>query len=100
MKIVKLVARLLLGGALIFAGIGHLTVSRLEFQAQVPVWLPFDPDFVVVASGVVEIALGIGLASAGALVPWSGRCGQRVRLATSEKESRQGNHEERPRSDI
>jgi uncharacterized membrane protein len=72
MKIVKLVARLLLGGALIFAGIGHLTVSRLEFQAQVPVWLPVDPDFVVVASGVVEIALGIGLASAGALVPWSG----------------------------
>ena len=71
MKIVKLVARLLLGGALIFAGIGHLTVSRLEFQAQVPVWLPLDPDFVVVASGAVEIALGIGLASAGALVPWS-----------------------------
>lgn len=72
MKILRLIARLLLGGALIFAGIGHLTVSRLEFQAQVPVWLPFDPDFVVVASGVVEIALGIGLVSAGALVPWSG----------------------------
>lgn len=72
MKILRLIARLMLGGALIFAGIGHLTVSRLEFQAQVPVWLPFDPDFVVVASGVVEIALGIGLASAGTLVPWSG----------------------------
>ena len=72
MKILRLIARLMLGGALIFAGIGHLTVSRLEFQAQVPVWLPFDPDFVVVASGVVEIALGIGLVSAGALVPWSG----------------------------
>ena len=68
----RLIARVLLGGALIFAGIGHLTVSRLEFQAQVPVWLPFDPDFVVVASGVVEIVLGVGLASAGALVPWSG----------------------------
>ena len=72
MKILRLIARLMLGGALIFAGIGHLTVSRVEFQAQVPVWLPFDPDFVVVASGVVEIALGIGLASAGALVSWSG----------------------------
>ena len=72
MKILRLIARLLLGGALIFAGIGHLTVSRVEFQAQVPVWLPFDPDFVVVASGVVEIALGIGLVSAGAVVPWSG----------------------------
>jgi uncharacterized membrane protein len=72
MKIVRLIARLLLGGALIYAGIGHLTFSRLEFQAQVPVWLPLDPDFVVVASGVVEIMLGIGIASAGALVPWAG----------------------------
>jgi uncharacterized membrane protein len=72
MIIAKLIARLLLGGALIYAGIGHLTFSRQEFQAQVPVWLPLDPDFVVVASGVVEIMLGIGIASFGALVPWSG----------------------------
>lgn len=72
MKILKLVARLMLGGALIYAGIGHLTFSRTEFQAQVPVWLPFDPDFVVVASGFVEIMLGIGIASAGALVPYAG----------------------------
>lgn len=71
-KILRLIARLALGGALIFAGIGHLTVSRVEFQAQVPVWLPLDPDFVVVASGVVEIMLGIGIASAGVLVPWAG----------------------------
>jgi uncharacterized membrane protein len=27
----------------------------------VPPWLPLDPDFVVLASGVVEIALGLGL---------------------------------------
>lgn len=72
MKILRLIARLVLGGALIYAGIGHLTFSRAEFQAQVPVWLPFDPDFVVLASGVVEIMLGIGIASAGALVPWAG----------------------------
>ena len=72
MKIFRLIARLALGGALILAGIGHLTFSRAEFQAQVPVWLPLDPDFVVVASGVVEIMLGIGIASAGALVPWAG----------------------------
>jgi uncharacterized membrane protein len=72
MIIAKLIARLLLGGALIYAGIGHLTFSRQEFQAQVPVWLPLDPDFVVVASGVVEIMLGIGIASFGALAPWSG----------------------------
>ncbi len=71
-KILRLIARIALGGALIFAGIGHLTFSRVEFQAQVPVWLPLDPDFVVVASGIVEILLGIGIASAGALVPWAG----------------------------
>jgi uncharacterized membrane protein len=71
-KILRLVARLALGAALVYAGIGHLTFSRAEFQAQVPVWLPLDPDFVVVASGVVEIILGIGIASAGALVPWAG----------------------------
>ena len=72
MKIAKLVARILLGAALIFAGIGHLTSLRVEFQAQVPVWLPLDPDFVVVASGVVEIFLGIGLASWGRMVPMAG----------------------------
>jgi uncharacterized membrane protein len=72
MKTLKLSLRLLLGAGLIFAGIGHLTFSREEFQAQVPVWLPIDPDFVVVASGVLEILLGIGIASFGALVPWAG----------------------------
>lgn len=72
LKALRLVSRLLLGGALICAGIGHLTFLRQEFQAQVPVWLPLDADFVVLASGVVEIMLGIGIASAGALVPISG----------------------------
>jgi uncharacterized membrane protein len=72
LKVVRLVARLLLGSALVYAGIGHLTFSRQEFQAQVPIWLPLDPDFVVLASGAVEIMLGIGIASAGALVPLSG----------------------------
>ena len=35
------------------AGVGHLTDARQEFQAQVPVWLPLDPDFVVVAKILV-----------------------------------------------
>lgn len=65
MKTTKFLTRLLLGAALIFAGIGHLTVSRETFQAQVPTWLPLDPDFVVLASGVVEITLGIALTSLG-----------------------------------
>ncbi len=55
------IGRLALGGALIFAGTGHLTTQRQEFQAQVPPWLPLDPDFVVVASGVVELTLGAAL---------------------------------------
>ena len=56
-------AQVLLGGALAYAGITHLTTNRIEFQAQVPTWVPFSADFVVLASGVVEIALGIALAS-------------------------------------
>jgi len=54
-------ARYLLGAALIYAGIGHFTFSRLTFQAQVPPWVPLDPDFVVLASGAVEIGLGLSL---------------------------------------
>jgi uncharacterized membrane protein len=61
MKAIRHIGRYLLGAALIYAGVGHFTFSRLAFQAQVPPWLPFDPDFVVLASGAVEIALGLGL---------------------------------------
>jgi uncharacterized membrane protein len=41
--------------------VSHLTFNREAFQAQVPEWLPLDDDFVVLASGVVEIALGTAL---------------------------------------
>ena len=61
MKAVRHAARYLLGAALIYAGVGHFTFSRLAFQAQVPPWLPLDADFVVLASGAVEIALGLSL---------------------------------------
>jgi uncharacterized membrane protein len=57
----RVVSQIGLGLFLSSAGYSHLTVNRLEFQAQVPTWLPLDPDFVVLASGVVEIALGLGL---------------------------------------
>ena len=56
-------AQILLGATLIYTGTLHLTSSRMEFQAQVPTWVPLSADFVVLASGVVEIALGIALAS-------------------------------------
>ncbi|NNF54679.1 MAG: hypothetical protein HKN03_09595, partial [Acidimicrobiales bacterium] len=46
--------RLLLGAALILAGVSHLSWSRSEFLAQVPDWFPADADLVVVLSGVVE----------------------------------------------
>ena len=52
---------MVLGFALAYAGVGHLTTSRTEFQAQVPTLLAEYADFVVLASGVVEIALGVGL---------------------------------------
>jgi uncharacterized membrane protein len=58
----KTAARILLGSAMIFAGVSHLFWARKEFQAQVPDWTTrvagFDKDTVVVASGVVEVLLG------------------------------------------
>ena len=61
MKIVARLPQMVLGFALAYAGVGHLTTSRTEFQAQVPTLLEEYADFVVLASGVVEIALGVGL---------------------------------------
>lgn len=55
------VTRIILALFMVFAGVAHLSFSRESFAAQVPVWLPLDTDFVVVASGIVEIALGMGL---------------------------------------
>lgn len=60
-EVLRHIGRWALGLSLLNAGIGHLTHLRQEFQAQVPPWLPLDPDFVVVASGVVEILLGVAL---------------------------------------
>ena len=56
------VVRFALAGTLLFTGIGHLTWGRRGFRAAVPPYVPFDKDTVVVASGVVEIALGAALA--------------------------------------
>ena len=63
MELIRKGFQVLLGAALMYAGITHLTTNRTEFQAQVPTWVPFSADFVVLASGVVEIVLGIALAS-------------------------------------
>jgi uncharacterized membrane protein len=59
--VLKRASQVGLGLFLTSAGYSHLTVNRIAFQAQVPTWLPLDPDFVVIASGVVEILLGLSL---------------------------------------
>jgi uncharacterized membrane protein len=61
MEIVRKALQLLLGVALGYAGVGHLTNNRQEFQAQVPTVFADIADFVVLASGVVEIVLGLAL---------------------------------------
>ena len=61
MQLLRNATQLLLGAALTYAGTTHLTTSRQEFQAQVPNWVPLSADFVVIASGIVEIALGLSL---------------------------------------
>lgn len=53
--------RIVLGSLMTLAGIGHLSFARAEFQAQVPAWVPVPPDVIVLASGVVEIALGVAM---------------------------------------
>lgn len=59
MVLLKFLAQIALGVFLLSAGISHLGSNREEFLAQVPTWQPLNADFVVVASGLVEITLGI-----------------------------------------
>ena len=54
--------RVLLGIIMIYIGLGHLTFSRIEFQAQVPTWITSEEnlmDFVILASGIAEIIFGV-----------------------------------------
>jgi len=57
-KTIKKIARIWLGGTLIFAGVSHLTFARKPFEAQVPDWVPLSKDDTVVYSGIAEMALG------------------------------------------
>jgi len=61
MKLLRRIPQIVLGLALAYAGIGHLTTSRQEFQAQVPTLFKNYADFVVLVSGIVEIVLGLSL---------------------------------------
>lgn len=60
--VIQNVFRILLAIFMIYAGFSHLTFNRVDFQAQVPDWLPMSKDLVVILSGIVEIILGLGLA--------------------------------------
>jgi uncharacterized membrane protein len=51
--------RILLALFMVYAGFSHLTFNRIDFQAQVPDWVPLSKDLVVVLSGIVEITLGL-----------------------------------------
>lgn len=58
---VQNIFRILLGAFMLYAGIGHLTFLREAFQAQVPTWITTDEDFmdfIILSSGIVEIAFG------------------------------------------
>jgi uncharacterized membrane protein len=61
LNIYQKILKILLGMFLLLAGVAHLTWSRTEFLAQVPPWVPMDPDLVVVLSGIVEVVLGLAL---------------------------------------
>ncbi|MFA9371394.1 MAG: hypothetical protein ACERIH_06750 [Labilibaculum antarcticum] len=54
--------RILLALFMVYAGFSHLTFNRIEFQAQVPDWIPLSKDLIVILSGIVEIGLGLGVA--------------------------------------
>ena len=62
-ELLRKATQILLGATLLYTGTLHLTTRRIEFQAQVPTWLPLSQDFVVIASGIVELALGLALIS-------------------------------------
>ena len=54
--------RIILSIFMVYAGFSHLTFNRIDFQAQVPDWVPMSKDLVVILSGIIEIVLGLGLA--------------------------------------
>lgn len=54
--------RILLALFMFYAGFSHLSFNRVDFYAQVPSWIPLSKDLVVILSGIVEMAFGLGLA--------------------------------------
>jgi uncharacterized membrane protein len=61
-SLIQNIFRIILAIFMIYAGFSHLTFNRIDFQAQVPDWVPLSKDLVVILSGIVEMGLGLGLA--------------------------------------
>ena len=55
------VLRIILGAFMVLAAVGHVTYQRVEFQAQVPDWIPLSKDLVVILSGIVELVFGLSM---------------------------------------
>lgn len=55
------VLNIILGAFMVLAAVGHLTYQRVEFQAQVPDWIPLSKDLVVILSGIVELVFGLSM---------------------------------------
>lgn len=55
------VFRIILAIFMIYAGFSHLTFNRIEFQSQVPDWVPLNKDLVVILSGIIEMIIGLSL---------------------------------------
>jgi uncharacterized membrane protein len=58
---IQKVLRIILGAFMVLAAVGHLTHQRVEFQAQVPDWIPLGKDLVVILSGIVELVFGLSM---------------------------------------
>jgi len=60
--VIRSIARWLLAGLLVFAGLSHLFWARKGYRIVVPDWVeevvPIDKDGVVVASGAAEVLFG------------------------------------------
>lgn len=69
---IKKLAGIGLACLMIFAGLGHVSFYRQEFQAEVPSWLPFDKDWVVIVSGWMELFIGFGMLFLPKLRPYFG----------------------------
>ncbi|MFT5823554.1 MAG: putative membrane protein [Crocinitomix sp.] len=60
--LIQNIFKILLAIFMVYAGFSHLTFNRIDFQAQVPDWIPLSKDLVVILSGIAEMILGLGLA--------------------------------------